>query len=89
MWLAACSDRKVDWSAARAVNSEREDEPVGAWPQRNDSGRADSAYIFCPSCSLVFAAFDVYGRALHGPFVFEDFALPFYRPGFPTEGFTA
>src|SRR5262249_31404360 len=27
-------------------------------------------------------------RELHGPFVFEDFGLPFYRPGFPTEAFT-
>lgn len=36
-----------------------------------------------------FLAFEVYGRALHGPFVYDDFSLPFYRPDFPTQVFTA
>lgn len=34
-------------------------------------------------------AFEVYSRALHGPFVYDDFSLPFYKPGFPTEVFAA
>lgn len=34
---------------------------------------------------IVYTAFEVYGPALHGPFVYDDFSLPFYNPLFHTE----
>jgi protein O-mannosyl-transferase len=36
---------------------------------------------------LVLAAFQTYSPALHGPFVFDDFNLPYYNPLFPKEQF--
>jgi Flp pilus assembly protein TadD len=44
---------------------------------------------FAVAAILICAAFVVYGRALHGPFLYDDFSLPFYRPHFPTEAFSA
>jgi pentatricopeptide repeat protein len=37
----------------------------------------------------VYTAFQVYRPALHGPFVFDDFGLPFYNPSFRTEQWSA
>jgi tetratricopeptide (TPR) repeat protein len=59
--------------------------------------RAKGRRIFDRRCTLYVAmaillsclAFAVYGRALHGPFVYDDFSLPFYKPGFPAQEFTA
>ena len=47
--------------------------------------RLSAAIIALSAC----IAFEVYGRALHGPFAYDDFSLPFYKPGFPTEVFAA
>jgi hypothetical protein len=44
---------------------------------------------FALAAILVCATFEVYGRALNGPFLYDDFSLPFYKPGFPRETFTA
>ena len=44
-------------------------------------------YIFTGLAFVVLAAFQTYGPALHGPFVFDDFNLPFYNPLFPKEDF--
>src|SRR5438874_13582125 len=32
---------------------------------------------------IVDAAFETYSPALRGPFVYDDFSLPFYNPYFP------
>ncbi len=41
------------------------------------------------AAALTFALLAVYSRALHGPFIYDDFSLPFYKPGFPTSDFMA
>ena len=46
-------------------------------------------YYFAVTAILACVAFEVYGRALHGPFLYDDFSLPFYKPRFPTESFSA
>jgi protein O-mannosyl-transferase len=46
-------------------------------------------YYFAVTAVLACVVFEVYGRALHGPFLYDDFSLPFYKPRFPTEAFSA
>jgi len=41
-------------------------------------------FFVATAAVLACSAFAVYARALHGPFVFDDFSLPFYKPSFPT-----
>jgi hypothetical protein len=38
---------------------------------------------------LTGAALVVYGRALHGPFLYDDFSLPFLLARFPERGISA
>jgi Flp pilus assembly protein TadD len=42
-------------------------------------------YPVALAASLVFVAFLTYGPALHGPFVFDDFNLPYYKALFEQE----
>lgn len=44
---------------------------------------------YVAAAALALVAFAVYKRALHGPFIYDDFSLPFYKPGFPTSVFLA
>jgi hypothetical protein len=46
-------------------------------------------YVFAGLAFIVLAAFQTYSPALHGPFVFDDFNLPYYNPLFPKEQFTS
>lgn len=46
-------------------------------------------YLFGGLAFIVLAAFQTYSPALHGPFVFDDFNLPYYNPLFPKEQFTS
>ena len=46
-------------------------------------------YYFAFAALLVYVAFEVYGRALHGPFVYDDFNLPYYKRDFRTDDFIA
>ena len=55
---------------------------------QNPTGR-QRHYYFAVAAILACVAFEVYGRALHGPFLYDDFSLPFYKPRFPTESFSA
>jgi len=38
---------------------------------------------------FVYTLFQVYGPALSGPFIYDDFSLPFYKTGFDSSQFTA
>jgi hypothetical protein len=40
-------------------------------------------YYIAITVILVCAGFEAYGPALHGPFVYDDFALPYYSLSFP------
>src|SRR5437764_1214142 len=52
------------------------------------SDRNNSAfYVFGVVAALLYLAFVTYGPALRGPFVYDDFNLPFYNPLFRTENF--
>src|SRR5258706_3220010 len=45
------------------------------------------AYYFAVAALMLYIAFEVYGPALRGPFVYDDFSLPYYDPVFHTERF--
>ena len=63
--------------------------------KRSSGRRADAAAAAVPPATTsprfwyyaigvvaaVFVAFEVYGPALHGPFLFDDRYLPFFLPG--------
>ena len=53
------------------------------------SARASYIYYSAVAAVLLYIAFVVYGRALHGPFVYDDFTLPFYKRDFKTDSFLA
>src|ERR1700674_2329195 len=53
-------------------------------PENPQSARSSRPYYFAITAILVYAAFEAYGPALHGPFVYDDFGLPYYNPLFPT-----
>jgi tetratricopeptide (TPR) repeat protein len=46
-------------------------------------------HLFGVLAGLILAAFLAYSPALRGPFVFDDFGLPYYNPKFPKEYFVA
>jgi hypothetical protein len=53
--------------------------PAGNW----------RSYYFVIAALVIYAVFQVYGPALRGPFVYDDFSLPFYNPYFPTASLSA
>jgi Flp pilus assembly protein TadD len=44
-------------------------------------------YYIAGLAAAVFVAFEVYGPALHGPFLFDDRYLPFFAPGWASAPF--
>jgi protein O-mannosyl-transferase len=79
--------RRASKSHAESVRTPRSPVLDGAqpvWPAR-------SLWLGCLAATAIvlYIAFEVYGPALHGPFVFDDFNLPFYNPLFRTEQFLA
>ncbi len=52
-----------------------------------EAARRRGLWYFAAVAIFVFAAFELYGPALHGPFVYDDFSLPYYNRLFHTERF--
>src|ERR1700704_5728494 len=46
-------------------------------------------YYAAVTAVLVYIACEIYGPALHGPFVYDDFSLPYYNPLFPNQNLSA
>jgi len=49
-------------------------------PEAAQLGRSWRPYYIAITAILVYAGFEAYGPALHGPFVYDDFTLPFSSP---------
>jgi hypothetical protein len=57
-------------------------------PETAQLGKSWRPYYIAITALLVCAGFEAYGPALHGPFVYDDFSLPYYSLFFPKEHLT-
>ncbi len=74
---------------ARTAYTKRTTSPLPAKPE-NRSKQTDQSRLWWWLLAVVVVievAFEVYGPSLRGPFVFDDFSLPFYDPRRPVDQF--